>query len=342
MINDPIAFAEQQTLPLSRGPKAPGYVLEPSTLDAVRLAWAARRPLLVVGEPGCGKTQLSQALATAWQVPLLRHTVHARTQAQDLLFHVDAVARLADAQIYGALSSSGGTAGGVSAALLNIAHYVSPGILWWAWNAKSARELLKSWPLHRRGSEPSDPYLADEPTAHADTGVVLIDEIDKAPQDVPESLLDVLDTGSFDVPWGPRRITPQLAGKGAKAQAVRPFVVITSNDSRGLPAPLLRRCAVLSLRMPESDADAWLAVRARAHFDAKLCPDATVARAAKIVLHDRASAGPDASYRPGTAEFLDLLRAVVDVAPRKGSEQLALLETFAAPVTSSKRSVSVA
>jgi MoxR-like ATPase len=341
-MKDPIAFADLRTLPLISDNAGPRYVLDSHALDAVRVAWAARRPLLVVGEPGCGKTQLAQALAAAWQVPLLRHTVNARTQAQDLLFHLDAVARLADAQIYGALSSTGGAAGGVSAALLNIAHYVNPGILWWAWNAQSARELLNSWPPHRRGSEPSDPYLINELTAWADTGVVLIDEIDKAPQDVPEALLDVLDTGSFDVPWGPRRITPQSAGKGVKAQLVRPFVVITSNDSRGLPAPLLRRCAVLSLRMPETNADAWLAARARGHFDAELCPDATVARAAEIVLHDRASAGPDASYRPGTAEFLDLLRAVVDIAPRNGRAQLTLLETFAAPVTSNKRAVSVA
>lgn len=341
-MNDPITFADLQTLPLTSNPGGPRYVLEPSALEAVRLAWAARRPLLVVGEPGCGKTQLAQALAAAWQVPLFRHTVQARTQAQDLLYHVDAVARLADAQIYGALQLAMGRATGESGALLNIAHYVSPGILWWAWNANSARGLLESWPPHRNGSEPIDPFLATDLAANADTGVVLIDEIDKAPQDVPEALLDVLDTGSFDVPWGTRRITPELLGKGAKAQPVRPFVVITSNDSRGLPAPLLRRCAVLNLQMPEAGADAWLATRARAHFDAKVCPDATVARAAQIVLHDRAEAGADAPYRPGTAEFLDLLRAVVDIAPRNHNEQLALLDTFAAPMTRNKRAVSVA
>lgn len=341
-MNDPIHFAAQPNLPLTPHANCPHYVMEPATLDAVRLAWAARRPLLVAGEPGCGKTQLALALACAWQVPLLRHTVHARTQAQDLLFHVDAVARLADAQIYGALRAGADNASeGNAATLLNIGHYVSPGILWWAWNATSARALLASWPVHRKGTEPADPYV-DAAAAAALTGVVLIDEIDKAPQDVPEALLDVLDTGSFDVPWGTRRITPQRLGTGAKAEPVRPFVVITSNDSRGLPAPLLRRCAVLNLQMPETGAQAWLAARARAHFNAKVCPEATVERAVEIILNDRAQAGAEAPYRPGTAEFLDLLRAVAEIAPGSGTKQLDLLDVFAAPLTHNKRTVSVA
>lgn len=341
-MKDPIAFSDWDSLPLTRESSGPRYVLESTALEAVRLAWAARRPLLVVGEPGCGKTQLAQALACSWDVPLLRHTVNARTQAQDLMFHIDAVARLADAQIYGALrSNANGALTGGAATLLNPAHYVSPGILWWAWNVGSARNLLGSWPAHRKGCEPSDPYLAQGP-GPANTGVVLIDEIDKAPQDVPEALLDVLDTGSFDVPWGARRVSPQLEGPAPEARPVRPFVVVTSNDSRGLPAPLLRRCAVLNLKMPEADAGAWLIARARAHFDGDVCPVKTVEFAAQIILHDRAEAGLDAAYRPGTAEFLDLLRAVIDIAPCKGDEQKALLELFAAPMTRNKRSVSVA
>jgi len=99
---------------------------------------------------------------------------------------------------------------------------------------------------------------------------------------------------------------------------------------------------VLNLQLPNTGAEAWLAARARAHFDIKVCPDVTVKRAAEIILFDRAEAGADAPYRPGTSEFLDLLRATVDIAPRNGGKQLALLESFAAPMTRNKRAVSIA
>src|SRR5271168_4579166 len=69
-------------------------------INALILAWAARRPLLVRGEAGSGKSQIARAAARVLgSGPPLIEVVHPRFEAQDLLFRMDAVERLADAQI---------------------------------------------------------------------------------------------------------------------------------------------------------------------------------------------------------------------------------------------------
>jgi MoxR-like ATPase len=76
-----------------------------------------------------------------------------------------------------------------------------------------------------------------------DQRVVLIDEIDKAPRDFPNDLLDELDRMEFTV--------PELA---LSCTAVhRPVVVITSNSERQLPDPFLRRCIFHRLEFPSGD-----------------------------------------------------------------------------------------
>lgn len=71
-------------------------------IDAVDAAIAAQRPLLVRGEPGIGKSQLARAAAKQLGRMFVGRVVDARTESSDLLWHYDAVARLADAQLAGA------------------------------------------------------------------------------------------------------------------------------------------------------------------------------------------------------------------------------------------------
>jgi MoxR-like ATPase len=71
--------------------------------------------------------------------------------------------------------------------------------------------------------------------------VVLIDEIDKAPRDFPNDLLDVLDRMELRIPE---------IGLHARAQQ-RPVVVITSNRESQLPDPFLRRCVFHHIEFPD-------------------------------------------------------------------------------------------
>jgi len=73
--------------------------------------------------------------------------------------------------------------------------------------------------------------------------VVLIDEIDKAPRDFPNDLLDEIDQMEFSVPSLNMKFTA----------TERPIVIITSNSERQLPDPFLRRCVFHRIEFPKAD-----------------------------------------------------------------------------------------
>lgn len=72
--------------------------------------------------------------------------------------------------------------------------------------------------------------------------VVLIDEIDKAPRDFPNDLLDEIDRMEFRL--------PEIRPDPFRARH-RPIVIITSNSERQLPDPFLRRCVFHRIGFPK-------------------------------------------------------------------------------------------
>ena len=85
---------------------------------------AAGRPLLVRGPSGCGKSSLTRHAARVLRWRYYEKVITSRTQAQDLLWDVDHLRRLQDAQ-------AGHLRGGHE-------RYVRPGVLWWAFDQASA------------------------------------------------------------------------------------------------------------------------------------------------------------------------------------------------------------
>ena len=98
------------------------YLLDGKAQDAIKLAEACGRPLLVRGLPGNGKSDLARAAAEYLNRAFVYEVVTARTEAQDLLWRFDAIARLADAQARGANIKT-------EANPTRAKHYVSPGVL---------------------------------------------------------------------------------------------------------------------------------------------------------------------------------------------------------------------
>ena len=75
------------------------YVANEDLMTAVNAAIALKRPLLIKGEPGTGKTVLAQQIAKALDAPFIEWNVKSTTKARQGLYEYDAVARLRDSQL---------------------------------------------------------------------------------------------------------------------------------------------------------------------------------------------------------------------------------------------------
>ena len=128
------------------------HVFAQDDIDALNAALAAERPLLLRGEPGVGKSQLALAAAMSLERAYLQHVVDARTEARDLLYRFDAVARLADAQLIGALGSADPEDAKATRRALDVERYLQPAVLWWALNWQDARGQAKTAKLAAPGS----------------------------------------------------------------------------------------------------------------------------------------------------------------------------------------------
>ncbi|MFM2274500.1 MAG: hypothetical protein RL211_372 [Pseudomonadota bacterium] len=133
------------------------YVATQDLMLSVNAGITLKRPLLVKGEPGTGKTMLAEEVAQALNMPLLQWHIKSTTKAQQGLYEYDAVSRLRDSQLS---DVDGGER------VKDIHNYIVKGVLWQA-------------------------FTAEEPVA------LLIDEIDKADIEFPNDLLREIDRMEF-------------------------------------------------------------------------------------------------------------------------------------------------
>ena len=105
------------------------YVATDDLKVAVNAAVLLRRPLLVKGEPGTGKTVLAQEIAKALDAPLIEWNVKSTTKAHQGLYEYDAVARLRDGQLG-------------DPRVHDISNYIRKGKLWEAFTSPTLPVLL--------------------------------------------------------------------------------------------------------------------------------------------------------------------------------------------------------
>ncbi len=199
--------------------KSENYISDSGLTDAVNVALAIGQPLLITGEPGTGKTCLAASIA--WQLGLDLLTFHTKTTstATDLFYHYDALRRFQDREIEKNQEKK-------------IEEYITSQALGSAIILASPTDLGKKiLPEELKNKGPV-------------RSVVLIDEIDKAPRDLPNDVLNEVEKLEFSVKeadWKPFKAT----------SGHRPILVITSNSEKNLPAAFLRRCVFYHIEFPE-------------------------------------------------------------------------------------------
>jgi MoxR-like ATPase len=274
---------------------ARAYRPDPDLILAINAAIQLRAPLLVTGDPGTGKTQLAYFLGLYFGIQVFSYTVRSTSTARDLRYDFDAVAYLREAYLAqaGHRHASDATAGSAAPS------QTAPSGARHAADADPRMRHIERGPL----------WLAFE---QPEACLVLIDEIDKAPRDFPNDLLQELDKQEFPHPFSAR---PEDAIRAARDRL--PLVLVTSNNERRLPDAFLRRCIVHHIAMTPALIERAVAAHGAA-FPAlsQAVRDAAIAQFEELRREDRLS------RKPGIAELLAWLVTLARARPDIGAQAL--------------------
>lgn len=263
------------------------YYADENLIKAVEIAIALGKPLLISGEPGTGKTQLAHYLA--WKLnqqtkneplaflekPLIFYT-KSSSGAGDLFYNYDAIShfRTKDEKCtttqFIELNAMGQA--------IALTHGKNSGSLKGIEGIKGYEELL------------------NEPAG----SVVLIDEIDKAPRDFPNDLLNEMENFEFYI----REINQSI--RRAKNEA-RIVVIMTSNSEKNLPNAFLRRCVYYNIPFPDEQKLSLITRQRLSIGNADY--DTAISKAIEQFLSYRNQA---INKKPATSEFIDWIRVLKD------------------------------
>ncbi len=273
-----------------------GYRAGSDTANAVNVALALAMPLLVTGEPGTGKTQLAYRIAAELGLgAVLRFDTKSSSVASELFYQFDNVRQFAQSQLHAAAGRE----------------------------LPASREFLRLSAMGEaivRTLPPAEAAAQLGPLVRHTAplrSLVLIDEIDKAPRDFPNDLLNQSENLEFAL--------PELGCSFRAAAALAPVVVISSNSEKQLPEPFLRRCVYHHIEFPQDPAELEAILGARL---ARLELGSST-RSEALQLFFKFRENQALAKKPSTSELLDWLRALSALGldnSRTLAEQRPLLE----------------
>jgi MoxR-like ATPase len=250
--------------------RAHAYVCDRRIATALYLADRMEKPILVEGPAGVGKTELAKTLAAALDAELIRLQCYEGLDEAKALYEWEYPKQLLYTQILR------DKIGEVTAGAHTLAEAVDK--LAAQEDAFFSERFLLARPLLRAIRSPA-------------RTVLLIDEVDRSDAEFEAFLLEVLSDFQVSV--------PEL---GTLRAAVRPFVLLTSNNARELTDALKRRCLHLFIGYPDAAREVEI-VRAR-------IPEAEVALAESVVRVVQRVRDLDLKKRPSVSETLDWTRAL--------------------------------
>jgi len=206
-------------------------------IDAVNASIYLRRPLLVTGEPGIGKSSLAKSIAKDLKVGKPLHwQVTSKSVLKDALYSYDALARLYDIQMITKQKE----------------------------NLNEAEEITTDGKMDkpRENSDSIEKYLKlgvlGEAFLSKKRKVILIDEIDKSDIDLPNDLLHIFEEQEFIIDEVKRtnkslKIDGYTIPKSGKVKCKKdfPIIIMTSNGDREFPSAFLRRCISVKIELPK-------------------------------------------------------------------------------------------
>lgn len=223
-------------------------------VELVNAALYLRRPLLIEGAPGSGKSSLAYAVARELGLePVLKWSINTSSNLTEGLYSYDALARLRDISLAKKQAEEGEKT--TNQPDQDIGNYITLGPLGTA-------------------------FLPPLPEDEQKPRVLLIDEIDKSDIDLPDDLLEIFEEGRFEIPELERiaKIQPSVDVRtydkktrkienGFVQCTIFPFVILTSNGARDFPAAFLRRCLRIKMKSPSKK---YLEDIVQAHFDEEI------------------------------------------------------------------------
>jgi len=262
--------------------RAHAYVCDRRIATAVYLADRMEKPILVEGPAGVGKTELAKTLAAALSAELIRLQCYEGLDEAKALYEWEYPKQLLYTQILR------DKIGEVTAGATSLAEAVDK--LAAQEDAFFSERFLLARPLLRAIRSPS-------------RSVLLIDEVDRADAEFEAFLLEVLSDFQVSV--------PEL---GTLRAAVRPMVLLTSNNAREMTDALKRRCLHLFIGYPDPARELEI-VQTR-------IPEAGATLAESVVRVVQRVRELDLKKRPSVSETLDWARALTILNAQTLDQQL--------------------
>lgn len=239
--------------------EAEKYIADRSLATTLFLTLKLGKPLLLEGEAGVGKTEIAKVIASALDTPLIRLQCYEGLDAANAIYEWDYPRQMLYLRTIDATGEVDQT--------------------------QVRRDLFSEEFLLKR------PLLQAIDAAHVKSPVLLIDEIDRADQELEAFLLELL--SDFQV------TVPEL---GTIRAEHRPIVILTSNRTREIHDALKRRCLYFWVDFPSFEKELKI-------LTAKV-PDLPTSLAQQIVQFTQALREVDLFKLPGMAETLDWSEAL--------------------------------